>query len=254
MLAHLVKLLARALVDFPTVISGNWLSILLPAVLYLIIEVPKLRKGWRSMTAESQHAFWRDSKILVVTYIALFAWSVVRTVYQDHIDLTAKIGRDASDAKGRYGELNDKYQQLQIDCARTQGENGALTNQNRDQQNSINNCQTQALKLLAPPKHHLTVLIWKEFDPTKESQETEWLLLTNTTVTPFRMVIDCDVSIDDLYGGVVGGPSLGSGVQRLSQNAFSMDWATPAWTPTSPYRVTIKYRGNKGMKCGFSER
>ena len=48
----------------------------------------------------------------------------------------------------------DQIRQDLVQCgndkSRMEGANGTLLNQSRDQQNTINNCQTQALKLLTP--------------------------------------------------------------------------------------------------------
>ena len=38
MVNHFLNLLVRAIIDFPTVLSGNWISILLPLILYLLKE------------------------------------------------------------------------------------------------------------------------------------------------------------------------------------------------------------------------
>jgi hypothetical protein len=78
----LYHLLYQSFIGFPTVISGNWLSILLPLAVVIIKWAVEWRKGRRE--AMRPPHLKRDFWIMAAVYIALFMWSVVRTVYQDH--------------------------------------------------------------------------------------------------------------------------------------------------------------------------
>lgn len=121
-------------------------------------------------------------------------------------------------------------------------------------QSSLADISRKLLDINKPVAHKLTVLVWKEFDPKTENQEVQYLLLTNTPVTPFRMQITCDSRIDELNGGVVGGPSMGPGDTRVAPNSMIMEVDTPAWTPVTPFRVTLKYKATKSGACSFVER
>jgi hypothetical protein len=91
-LQHVWNLLWKSIVDFPALLSGNWLgAIILPLGLYVLFEVPALRRGWSAMTPEKKQAFWRNSGILIGVYLLLFSWVVVRTIYHDHMYLVSKI-------------------------------------------------------------------------------------------------------------------------------------------------------------------
>ena len=92
MLIHFRHLLWQCLVDFPGLLSGNWLgTIFLPLALFALFEIKPLRRGWSAMTTEAKREFWRNSCILAGIYLLLFAWVVVRDVYNDHQDLVHRI-------------------------------------------------------------------------------------------------------------------------------------------------------------------
>jgi hypothetical protein len=92
MLTHFWHLLWRSLVDFPSLLSGNWLgTILLPLGLFALFEVKPLRRGWSVMTTEAKKEFWRNSGVLVAVYLLLFTWVVARDIYRDHEDLVHRI-------------------------------------------------------------------------------------------------------------------------------------------------------------------
>jgi hypothetical protein len=86
---------------------------------------------------------------LVVCYILLFGWCVLRENYVGYSVLKERMGLlqkidDQRDAHEQIAVLN-----AQTKCAESTGENRTLQHQNRDQQNTINRCQEDALKLLA---------------------------------------------------------------------------------------------------------
>jgi len=83
MFAHFTHLIVRSILLFPTVLSGNWLSIFVPLLFYAVREGSSLRRGWSEMKVD----FWRDTKIVVAVYAVLFAWAIIQEVYRDHIDL-----------------------------------------------------------------------------------------------------------------------------------------------------------------------
>ncbi len=78
-------LFRRALVYFPSELSANWLSVLLPVGLYFLREALRFRsEGRRAM---KWSVLERDTKLMVGAYIVLFLWAMVHTIYEDHITL-----------------------------------------------------------------------------------------------------------------------------------------------------------------------
>ena len=85
-------LMWRSLVDFPALLSGNWLgTIVLPLLLFVLFEAQPLRRGWSVMTPQAKREFWRNSGVLVGLYLLLFVWVVMKDTYQDHVNNYASI-------------------------------------------------------------------------------------------------------------------------------------------------------------------
>src|ERR1700722_14802098 len=81
-------LIWRSLVYFPTSLSSNWLSICLPALVWMIMQGFRVRKsGW---TALEWKTIGSDTVILAGVYVVLFGWAITHTVYQDHLALKAE--------------------------------------------------------------------------------------------------------------------------------------------------------------------
>ena len=96
---HIWHLLWRSLVDFPSVISGNWISVMLPVVVFSIKEINTLRQGgWSAVSKQIE----RDTLVMGGIYFLLFSWVVVQTIYRDHevlVTSNAHLRQQLSDAK-----------------------------------------------------------------------------------------------------------------------------------------------------------
>lgn len=250
----------------PEFLGNNWVGALFACVLIFLYERRNFFSLDRFQKATTRGERLRALRDFLTEHwtLTLKLWAVVLVIFfiGHTLDLVCKndqsLQKETSDQSTKISTdaaacIADKSN-LKIVNAGLVGENKILANQNRDQQGTINNCQTQAIKLLSPAKHQATMLLWKGFDPNTASQETEWLMITNTVVTPFKMTVTCNQKIDELFSGVVGGPSLGAGSNRLAANSYSISWDTPPWTPEAPYRVTMKYTGTKPIGCRFEEK
>jgi hypothetical protein len=103
----------------------------------------------------------------LIIYSPIMIWCVGKAVYEDHQGLVkrsssqrAKMAVDAVILQRTKDECSVQTTDLKVQGAKLLGANGQLQGQNRDQQNTINNCQSEAIKLLAPRtippyKHHL---------------------------------------------------------------------------------------------------
>ena len=265
MLLHLLRLLSRALVDFPTVISGNWLSIALPFVVFLAAEGYNYRRGgWGSVTPTLKRDVW----IMTTAYCLLFVWSVVRTVYSDHKDMVAAASKfksqwhqtqqnDAQTLQSVKSDLGGKISDLKVACARNEGVADTLGKQNRDQQNTINNCQTQALHLLEPkPMHWKGLALEKpEIDTAHRTETARWLLITNQERSSPEFIFTCDLPIIDadskVAGNVYDTRTVDMGGGRWGTKIF-----TPSWGPEAPILVvtTLSNPNNtqgKAVQCEF---
>jgi hypothetical protein len=130
-----------------------------------------------------------------------------------------------------------------------------LANQNRDQQNTINNCQTQALKLLAPePERIIPLYANTEATYTDGQLTARFVLLTNHTISPIRMRVICDRQITTGYSWVLGSSSQSGGSGMNPDGTLSISIDAPAWTNLSPMIVVVKLAENKAPICTFTER
>src|SRR5277367_3663320 len=84
MFVHLLNLLTRSIVTFPTILSSNWLSILLPLAIFLIKDGWSMIRKYRQQLPLLSEATKRDAKIVGVVYLVLLGASIVKTIYQDH--------------------------------------------------------------------------------------------------------------------------------------------------------------------------
>ena len=139
--------------------------------------------------------------------VVLFSVFLAAAIYQDHAGLTKTL-------KGKVQALSVATHSLDnatADCARNNAElrqdfavkeavNDTLQKQNRDQQNTINGCLSQAIKMIGPEPLKITVLThikWPDnrIDPGSVKKEqpmsgTDILILVNRPVT-----CPCDVQL-----------------------------------------------------------
>jgi hypothetical protein len=176
---------------------------------------------------------WKDNLILgftvaSVAWTALFLWCVILAIGDDHSKLVSKIrelhNETAQAAKSIGAErqvlatqiesLRAQRITLEQQCAVKDGIAQTLQNQNRDQQSTINDCLSQAMKLLTPEAFRQTILYLDDLHPGPQSaamKTARFLILTNKTITPLRMAIGCDSSVAELNAWIVGSGILGGG-------------------------------------------
>ncbi len=240
--------------------SGNWLSLLiLPALVYSVKEGKGMWEGgWPAIKAH----LTRDTLFLVGCYALLFLWALAKSGYQDHKDLVARsqnLSRDAASDRSKSAsqlqETKDWYgstlTDLRVQCGIKEGMNIALTNQNRDQQNSINNCQNQALKLLTPEELDVLPFLWSDNVTNGVDHNTTFLVLANRSVTPVRMRVGCNRPIKWGNAKIVGSGTMTGGT-RVGKNFLDVAIDSPTWGPRSPMRVDIQYVGSEVIDCTFS--
>lgn len=85
-----------------------------------------------------------------------------------------------------------------------------------------------------------------------------WIVLTNMTITPIRLLVTCRADIVQVSGSVLGtGAMLGGGWGgrvTTSKKQYGVGILSPAWTPTNPMIVTV-FTDNKDLGiCTFEEK
>jgi hypothetical protein len=232
MAAYYASLLIRAFMEIPGSLGSNWLGLLWPVILVACGEIIAcLWFGWRIVLAKWKQATGIGFAALGVCYTLLFAWCAFSLNYQEYAVLKA-----------------------QSDCAQTVGKNITLEGQNRDQQSTINNCQTQALKLLAPEPLKMTLLTMSTAGSGTGEKTSMILLLTNRTITPVGLSFQCNRNIINGYASIVGSKTLmGSTNVVPNSNLMNIQIDSPAWSSISPILLVVSYAG-PDLLCSFERR
>jgi hypothetical protein len=147
------------------------------------------------------------------------------------------------------------------ECAKKDGVNQTLQNQNRYQQATINGCLSQAMKLLTPAPQKLIALnIGEQMRSRNAEHYNETIILTNKSITPVRLLVACKESIIAATGSVLpiqlGGTIVGGGWKwggKFNDHQFGVWVESPAWTPESPLLVTLFFNGRERLgECSFN--
>jgi hypothetical protein len=230
---HLYNLLLRSFQAVPASLGATWLGLFFPLWGFLLTQVIILvADGVPAMKTHWRQNLIRGFAVAGVAWATLYLWCVVTTTYNDHMILAAKtrelyseLGREDQQKKDAVQkiqtELGSQLSTLRENCARTEGANGALKQQTVAQQNSINNCQTEALKLLVPAPLKITG-VWLKDDNAAITAITDskLLILTNQTIPEPKIQISCTARID----------SISTDDTKIL--------GTIAWLPARPTRLT----------------
>ncbi len=260
MLPYYAELFERAFWAIPGLLGSNALGLLWPVVLVICGEtIACVVYGFRTMYERRQRASLIGLASLIVCYSALFEWSIIATNYRDHADVTSK-NRTLQTALDSATFHEQKAVLLaENECAETVGEKKALAAQNREQQNTINNCQTEAIKLLEPKQ--LAVYVYDLGNLLGSSQEqtekvkSPILLMVNKPVTPVTIVANCTTPIDDLQAFAVA-PEMASTLQLSTSqngpNSIVANISSPALTPEAPFIVMLTHKKSDMLHCHFN--
>ena len=146
-------------------------------------------------------------------------------------DLASQIGIDQNALTLAHSQYGD----LKAECFYQKGVVDTLHKQNGDQQNTINNCQTQALKLMQPqPLKWVAMALDKVLEGG--STKSKWLLLTNKPVTPVDLIIDCGRTITEIDARIVAIPTLSQSA-RLSDTKWETKISAPTWDSINPVSI-----------------
>ena len=215
--------------------------------------------GWRAMLDHWRREYKEGIRFALlcalIIYMPVIIWSIGKAIYEDHEyfvgtakNLRASIRQNAAASHGIQRDLEGQISDWKATCAGFESANGVLTNQNRDQQNTINNCQSDAIKLLTPPPLKIKARVYAIDTKTatfhaQRVNYFEVVAITNKSVTPVDITVSCDQDFR-LMGD---GPSLGRGIMVRAGEGFSRPDSksvrykiqSPAWTPDDPVGITV---------------
>jgi hypothetical protein len=253
MLTFYGNLFWLSLRSIPSSLGSNWLGLIWPAVVVAVGEIIAcFAYGWRTMIAKWKQATLIGLASLGCCYLALFAWCAVAANYGEYSRLsianTSLTGVvDTAEARQRYAVL-----EAQNECAKTLGKNETLGEQNRDQQNTINNCQTQAIKLLQPIAFQWHALALEEAEVSPKTRKQRRLLLTNKVLSPAEFGFSCSHPIIQAETKIVGSVADAKTVQ-IDKDHWGSQIRSPAWGPDSPALVvmTLAVSSGENTSCNF---
>lgn len=225
-----------------------------------------LQGGWRMMFGHWKDEYKAGLRFAVwsaiVIYTPVIVWSVGKAVYDDHQGLMGAAGRIKVSLKSTRDTLgkqaDDVRSQLaseQVQCAKKDGQNETLQKQNRDEQVLISGCQAEAIKRLIPEPFKETVTFLEDIPSNDKDSlySRRWLVMTNKTITPMSMTVQCWQPTESLSANLAG---ISSAIQitRVGPQYYRLDISSAAWSPSSPLVATVKYKGGKpfdAMTCSF---
>ncbi len=260
MLPYYADLFQRAFSAIPGLLGSNALGLLWPVVIVSCGEIIAcFVYGWRTVISKWRQASVIGFAALGVCYSVLFGWSILSTSYQDHATL-ASTNRDLrTSVDSAASHERNSVLSAENKCAETNGENKILGQQNRDQQNTINNCQTQAIHLLQP-----ALMEWKPLalempdkDPSNSANEkTRWILVTNKAHdTPVEITFSCSNPIVSAESKIAGSManSVTTPLGTLGEGQWGTKIFSPAWGPDSPILLIMTVSNPRGehTECKF---
>jgi len=234
------------------------------------------KDGWAEAKKHIVQNVLYATGIAVLAWLPIFLWHFVRTpgimrngdkelISELKVRLISVDGQIESDKKQYQFEMAE----LKTECARQTGISQALQTQNRDQLNSLNGCLTQAIRMTTPePLKTVAFRLNRGTVPIQPGKgkadkqaavqvttRTDYLLITNRTVTPTRVKVSCDGPIQSASGRVLqreGTPSLflsTAGSAKLSDKEHRLQ-INQEWTPMDPLIVTVL--SPAAMKCSIN--
>jgi hypothetical protein len=277
-LHHMFNLLANAASVFVEAIGTTWLGLGLAILFGLSTAGATAYRIYQQHGWEAMLDHWRDdAKIALrisgicaaLIYVPIVFWSVGKAIYVDHQYLVS-FGRQQSKTIKQNGSAFDGIRTnmegqivgWRTKCAGFEAANGVMTNQNRDQQNTINRCQEDALKLLTPAIQKTTGIPLEQTDGGTDKDgrglvKAHFLLLTNKEVSPVDMDVSCDAQISSVNVYPVPVVTHGGSQNRINDSNWEARVGFP-WTAEAPLMAEVIYYGTHGVKsttvCRFNLR
>lgn len=258
MVGHFFNLVVRAITAMPERVGTNWGGLWFSIAIFFATMLVLWIFG------DMKEHFKRNTlvglAVVGIAWTALFPISAFLTVYDDHENLVGAASRIKRTLNGEIQSQKDQLIATRLECARWEGQNDTLQAQNRSQQNTINGCLTQAIKLLKRPSlklsnYFLGQVSTQRFPSSKQRYGT-FLVITNQTITPIRLLVTCQADIT-ASGFVLGGntSTFGGWGGRVtaSTHQYGVGILTPAWTPTNPLLVTVFSDAQNVGRCTFDE-
>jgi hypothetical protein len=251
-LHHFFNLLASAASIFVDAIGTTFLGLWLGIAFALATTLATLWRIRRKHGVDAMMKHWEENAKIALRvslfcaaaiYIPVIVWSIGRAVYNDHEyfvgiakDQRERIAKDTADLRDNKNSLDAQISELRARCAGLEGANGALSNQNRQQQNSINTCLLQQKE--APIVRQFMDIGWDK----PQYGKMAYVLTTSTLRTPADIVVTCDFPIAEVehsFLSETGGGNESHADRPISANQVEIGTTSPAWSPIIPMGVAV---------------
>ena len=273
---HLFSLIGAAVRLFFEVIGTTLLGRLIDVAFASAVVIATLVRANRERGRRAMWELWQGEYrsavkfslwCAFIIYMPIVVWSVGRAVYEDHEvlvqrsqDLRNKAKGDAVTLQQTKDECSKQLSDAKIQSAGLVGTNGQLQSQNRDQQNTINNCQNQAIKLITPAPFMISTKIASipGGDAHMNGQPSVVAAVianTNRTVAPIRLTLMCDQDFSMLDWTWTNPMQyeMREGAKRSNGNSFPVRIES-AWNPGDQFLFLITYvQTNKSISCGLKQ-
>jgi|SRR5882724_10959342 len=249
-----------------TTVLGRTIDIAFAASLAAAVLLKTNREhGWRAMLNHWRQEYKAGIRFTLwcafIIYTPVIIWAIGKSIYEDHQyfightkSLESIINQNAGASGKTQRNLEGQIADWRANCSKFEGANGALSAQNRDQQNTINRCQQDAIKLLAPEPFKLVALTLESADLGVGMKHVKWLVLVNKITTPTNLVVSCKRRFMDASASIVGSGILAGGTSKLTDHQYEVNITTPAWGPESPLIFDMSYIGDSNNPCTFVNR
>jgi hypothetical protein len=194
--------------------------------------------------------------------MAVHSWSLFWGAYsrsglsQYGLDISKEWGELSKTVSINAETCESEKSQLRLTGATEKTRADTLSKQNLDQQNTINSCLTQAMKLLTQEPLIITKLpILQDLDHQGPGIHTVHLLvLTNKTIPTVRIKAECNHAISSGNGELIGGNMLSEGAVINPANVLHVSIDSPSWTPTRPLMINMTYTAPKDdLRCSIDQ-
>jgi hypothetical protein len=253
----------KAFQTMPEFLGNNWVGAFFASICVFFYEANKFRDSKQSQETTTLRSkasalgvflvahWYATTKWWIFVLVMFYIGHTLDLVRQDSNSLTSQNTQLSTSVTTSNSTCTTEKDDLRVADATDKSKADTLTQQNRDQQNTINQCQEKALALLTPAARDVTVLSFanKQLGVGPDKERT-WILLVNQIVTPIRLTVSCDSAFSQGFISVIGNNSSAANqAYTPDRNSFGAMLDT-AWTPKSPLLVGIRY--SSGIPdCGF---
>jgi hypothetical protein len=259
----------KALLSLPAFLGNNWVGAFFACACVFFYERQSLYglESFRAATGTSEKLrvlgdflmeHWKRT-VKLWTWILLFFWigHTLDLVRQNNDSLgTENITLSATNSKAEQTCTNQKTD-LRIAAATEKTRADTLSTQNRDQQTSINNCQTEAVKLLTPIPQKTIPVLFEAKNFNGGAHFDRYVVLTNKSVDRVRIEVKCNLDFRievSMFAEEAGRPYRLPNLEQVSSKFWVVRIDSPAWTPENPILLNIWNEAPTATKCTFEER